>query len=265
MKPLKRHLTRLASRGEAGLAYAFDAWRSPAPDQLRVMIFAQGRTGSTLLEELLCSTGHFRSHGELFNTAYRAEVRDPARFLRGRANMHPRRHFLFHLKLYQLSRTRRRPLDPTGFLADLDREGWRIIYLRRDNLLLHVLSNLITLQRRSPIKTDDQDEGLRLTVDCDELVDRVHSRQAFAAGEQEALRGVRDYATVRYERDLADAARHQATVDTLLAHLALPPRPAQTALRKINTRPLSELIVNYDEFLACVHANGWSHFLPDDA
>ncbi len=57
---------------------------SPAPKTQRVLIFAQGRTGSTVLESLLVSTRRFEERGEMLG-ANNEPVHLPARCLRGMA------------------------------------------------------------------------------------------------------------------------------------------------------------------------------------
>lgn len=69
-------------RRELG-AYSL-ARRHAGSDQPRVLIFAQGRTGSTLLESLLASTGQFISYGELLGHS-NPDLRHPIRYIEGHA------------------------------------------------------------------------------------------------------------------------------------------------------------------------------------
>ena len=48
-------------------AYSADIFKKCSPEKRRVVIFAQGRTGSTLLEDILCSSGYFSANGELLS------------------------------------------------------------------------------------------------------------------------------------------------------------------------------------------------------
>ncbi|MDY7024190.1 MAG: hypothetical protein SWJ54_23045, partial [Cyanobacteriota bacterium] len=58
-------------RTEELLSYLCEHIRKSSPNQVRTLIFAQGRTGSNLLENLLVSTGYFRKTGEKLNTQYK--------------------------------------------------------------------------------------------------------------------------------------------------------------------------------------------------
>lgn len=255
----KRHL----SRGEEALGYFFDGVRKPAAEQIRVVIFAQGRTGSTVLENLLCSTGYFHENGELLNTEYRAEVLCPLHFIRGLANIHPQRHFIFHVKIYHLTEDRKHPVNPARFMRALYAEGWKIIYLKRENKIKHALSNLIAERRQSYFKFDDTTENFKLLINCEEFVAWVRTRFYFEAAEQQILSQFNDFEEIIYERDLENPAVHQRTVDRILVYLSLAPRKASTQNRKVNTLSLRELISNYDEFMDCIYQQNWQKYLPE--
>ena len=116
------------------MAYLFNAIKTKSPDQVRAVIFAQGRTGSTLLESLLCSTGHFFKNGELLNNdTGKNEIIFPTQYIRGLSKWESDSNFIFHVKIYQLTRDRKRPVDPTTFMETLCKEGFKVIYLRRNN------------------------------------------------------------------------------------------------------------------------------------
>jgi LPS sulfotransferase NodH len=239
-----------------------DLWLPYPPDQARVVIFAQGRTGSTLLEHLICSTGHFEPNGEILNVDFEEEVAAPAEFVRGMAKSGVMDNFIFHVKIYQLTHDRSAPIDPAAFLKALREDGWTIVHLTRENIVQHTLSNVVAEHRGCYRKFDDEKENLRITVDCEAFVAGVRARLRHADAERAALDGV-DHLAVSYERDLLDASCHQRTVERLLDHLGLERRPATTRRRKVNTIPAAELVVNYDEFAACVTRNGWKRFLRE--
>ncbi|MCP4553420.1 MAG: hypothetical protein GY834_15575, partial [Bacteroidetes bacterium] len=105
-------------------------------DSLKVVIFAQGRTGSTLLEGLICSTGYIKEGGEQFrksgiNTKY------PYEFITGFSNRFFVKRVIFHLKPHHLTKKRDKEYDPALFLQKLQKDGWKIIYLQRENKLNH--------------------------------------------------------------------------------------------------------------------------------
>lgn len=63
-------------------------------EQVRAVIIAQGRSGSTVFEDILCSSGHFTGHGELL----RKKVLFPQKFVVGFANA-CEGNFICHVKM----------------------------------------------------------------------------------------------------------------------------------------------------------------------
>lgn len=255
-----KNVRRLNSRIQEVGAYFCEFTREDTADRVRALIFAQGRTGSTLLESLLCSTGHFRENGELLNTDWRSEVLFPLQYIRGMTRWKKDENFVFHLKLYHLTTDRRRPVDPVLFVETLFKEGWKIIYLSRRNKFKHALSNIVAKARQNYHKLSDNEETLKLTVDCEKLVKRVHRRFRYEELEKEVLSRIR-YLELTYEDDLENSEVHQETVNRVLDYLSLERRKASTKYRKVNTQTLQELVTNYDELLSCVYEHGWQDFL----
>lgn len=241
-------------------AYFYRCTREDRTDRARAIIFAQGRTGSTLLESLLCSIGHFSRNGELLNTSHYRETLFPLQYIRGMARKNAEENFIFHLKIYHLTEDRSRPVDPVWFVKMLFEEGWKIIYLSRRNKLKHALSNAAAKARQSYHKFGEDEKSSQLIVDCDKLVMRVRRRFQREELEKEVLSRVR-YLELTYENDLENPEVHQETADKVLDYLSLECRKVSTKHKKINAQPLPELIANYDEFLSCVRERGWQGFL----
>lgn len=235
-------------RLQEAVAYSMAA-RKADPLQVRTLIFAQGRTGSTLLEQLLCATGQFRGYGELLGQVGSAAYL-PMRFIDGHARLASRRHFVCHVKLYHLTRDRlqrgRAAIDPAHFLQELSARGYRVVFLRRDNLVRQVVSNRMARVRGSFHKTDDRPETTTLHVEREYFHRRLEKRESFALEERRALAGV-PHLEIVYENDLEQPALHQRTTDRIMRYLGLPSAPVAADVRKINTRPLSEIVANYDE------------------
>ncbi len=258
---LKKSKKRFTHRFRVALGYLSYFVNSMPSGPVRLVIFGQGRTGSTLLESLLCSTGHFRPHGELLRTN-NGEVRYPIQFVYGLSKQTPNENFIFHVKLYQLTRNRRHPIDPAAFLNTLYNDGWKVIYLRRRNKARHALSNLVREHRGLAHKLNDDKEAIKLFVNCKQFVEKVEVRFRNDKAEEEALANIK-YHEVVYEEDLEKPHSHQKTVDRILDYVSLEKREAFTTHRKINTQSLEELIVNYDEFVDQLNKQGWLRFLDD--
>ncbi len=253
--------SRLRRGARAATYYAAAARRANASGH-RLVVFGQGRTGSTGLEDLVCSTGQFVKKGEVLNTAKRGEVRWPGRFVRGMSRHHGAANVMFHVKIYQLTEQRSRPLDADVFMHELAADGWKIVYLRRRDVVRHVLSNVIAENRGATHKFDDGVIDLKVHIDCDIFVERVRARLEYERQERWIL-GDLDFHEVVYEDDLEHPDFHQRTVDRILAFVGLESGKVETAHRKVAKGPLSEIVRNYDEFAFRLTEEGLSEFLPD--
>lgn len=235
------------------------------PHDVRVLIFGLGRTGSTLLEDLLCSTGHFAKHGEILGEGA-SRVRFPAAFLKGSARRRRNKNFICHVKATHLGRDRERAgvrtVDMKVFLQSIVDDGFRIIHLRRSNKLAQFLSQRMAEARGQYHKRDDGPETQRVAVDRQQLIKFMEWRKARDGEEAAALEGL-DFIEVEYERDLEKPSMHQSTIDRILDCLSLERHPAQTSLRKVNKRSFHEIVENYDEFAAWASELGLADALEE--
>lgn len=240
------------------LAYFFSRFYSSRQKQHKLFIFGQGRSGSTLLESLLKSTNYFNSYGELLGPCPR-EVSNPFNYLSGLAKR-SQKHFLFHLKIYHLSRERKNKIDPADFLHQLHADGWKMIYIKRNNVIEQQLSNYLAEKRENYHKYDDEQEALSLVIDCEEFVEKVTERLRFLETEQRILSNI-PHIEVVYERDLLEGGAHQKTINNILTFLALPNISVKTTLKKVNRQQVSDLVENYTEFESYLKQNRWENFL----
>lgn len=237
------------------------------PRNVRVLIFGQGRTGSTLLEDLLCSTGHFAKYGEILGKGA-SSVRFPAAFLKGSARRCSSKHFVCHVKpdhlrIYRL-RAGRGPLDIRAFLKSMVTDGFKVIHLTRRNQLAQFLSQQMAEARGQYHKRDDRPEIRRVIVDRQQLKKFIEWRKARDDEEAAALEGL-NFIEVEYERDLEKLSVHQPTVDRILGCLSIETRPVQTSLRKVNHRRWREIVENYDEFAVWARELGLADALAEEA
>lgn len=238
--PLRRH-------GEPG----------PSDPETSFVIFCQGRTGSSLLRSLLNSHPAVRCEGEILADP----VADPINFLAETARSSAKAVFGFKVKIYQL--TDAQNVDPKAFLSDLRDRSYRIIYLRRNNLLRHAISNTFAEARKS---YHDRSTGPRpsLTVDPEQILGVMQRRQQHLDNEALVLEGF-EYLTLEYEKDLLDPAQHQPTADRVFRFLGIEPVAVETDLSRSVSGSLSDRIANYEELAAALDGTEFSRFLTDPA
>lgn len=211
---------------------------------IKVIIFGQGRSGSTLLENLLASTGYFEERGELLGPRPN-EIKNPYKYILGLAKSS--NNFLFHLKIYHLTRDRQNKKDCKVFLEKLYRDGWKIIFLDRRNKIEQTLSTHIAQHTQTYHKLNVEIEKPLIKIDIERFQREVRERDQFRKEELEALSNIK-YLQIYYEEDLKSNQNHQQTVDKILDFLNLERRPSSTNYHRINTYDSREIIINYDEF-----------------
>lgn len=242
------------------IAYCADSIFELPKGQKRLVIFAQGRTGSTLLETLLCSTGHFCETGEILNSDNR-EIVCPRRFILGEAKRRSSENFIFHVKIYHLTIDRAKPVNPAAFLRELNQCGWDIVFLKRENLVRHALSSQIAREIGAyHLRKNHKIDRLRLNVNVADLGQEIDNRLRFADEEQKALSGL-NVLEFSYERDLESPRCQQATVDTILDYVGLTRRKASAVTKRINNFAPNDLIANYSEVVRYLESRNLAELL----
>lgn len=240
-------------------AYVLHYLKCIKPQTVRVIIFAQGRTGSSLLESLISSTGHFKKRGELLGESGTA-VEFPYQYISGLSKLFRKENFIFHLKIYHLLEDRNKQVDPSVFLRKLQEDGWKIIYLKRKNKLNQAMSNLIAARTGVYHKYSEIRVPIRFEVDIDSITKRIEKRLEYDKMEAEVLSNLNYYQVV-YEEDLEKSEYHQTTVNNILSYLSLEKREAKTKLLKINTFSHKELVANYHELYKLLKEKEWLGYL----
>jgi LPS sulfotransferase NodH len=238
----------------------------PRSKAVRALIFAQGRSGTTLLENLLCSSGHFTRNGEVLKPSQH-KVYFPRAYVEGLARKNPQANYVCHVKPYHLDKDRQeyglRPVAMEPFVNALSRSGWQIIHLTRENKLRQYLSIAVARARGAYEKFDDSPENQRITADREEFTREVTFRIESDRRERAALAHL-PHIELEYGRDLEQAETHQATVDRVLDYLGLERRPIATTLRKINTRSIASIVENVDELANWARELGVERWLDDE-
>lgn len=221
----------------------------------KFILFAQGRTGSTLLGDLL------RSNSEVFfgDEILATRVASPRLRVEAMRWRHARHAAGFHVKIYQL--TEEQGVSDVGaWLRGMHQSGWRMVALRRENLLRHVLSNMTAIATDSYHDRSGAGDAVKLHVEPDHLIHWMTRRQQVGVDEAAALAGV-PHLALTYERDLQDSATWAATTSRLFAHLDLPAVDVATNLRRTNVGALSDLITNYAEIKSALTGTEFAQYL----
>lgn len=229
----------------------------PAEPKKKFIIFGQGRTGSTLLVDLLNSSPSVYCDEELLFY----KLHSPARYVEGKSLLSKAPVYGFKAKIYQLSDVQQ--ADPRLFIRRLHRTGWTIIHIERENLLRHSLSAVLAEQRQMYKATDDIDlRGRRSKehIPIELLIGEMQQRERYRRQEAAVLQDI-PHLHISYEADLADARRQQQSLNRIFEALGVPAVEVHTNLRRINSSVLRDDVSNYDELTQALGHNGYESYL----
>jgi hypothetical protein len=222
------------------------------------VIFAQGRSGSTLLADLLNSHPLVYCADEIL-TWKRA---NPASYAAACSVGHRCDTYGFKVKIYQLTEAQELS-KPGELLRELSDQGWILLHLQRRNVLRQALSSMVAGQRRVYHQSLGSGGLPPVPIDPAELLRQTAQRLRYCEQEAEALDGLAFEAFV-YEDDLLRPECHQATADRAFAYLGIDGVPVKTQLRKIADRPLEEVVANADEVSTAVAASPFADLLQQE-
>jgi LPS sulfotransferase NodH len=224
-------------------------------EQMRFVVFGQGRTGSHLLIELLRSHPDIACDDEVLNGYYWGRLARrlilplwrcyPLPLFRHRAQKSQRAAYGFKLFDDHMR-------WPGLMLRHVCRDGWRIIHIQRRDLLAQAVSTAIARQtRRWHRRSGEASAPITLQIGAGDFLKIVAARETRAARINQFLADL-PHLDIIYEDDLADRACWAQTSARLLSYLGLPIRELDTQMVKTWDRPYRELISNYDELAAAL-------------
>jgi len=254
-------LARTLNAYYAGYAYEAAQHLRPTvrstPPETRFVLFARGRSGTTLLLSMLNAHPAVEADGEIL----RRRVLRPLRMVKQCKAQTQAPVYGFKLLSYQLRSLQTHLSDRRAFLEALGERGYRVLYLRRRNLLRHALSGLYAEHRRRWHQTDtDATDRPAIRVRRDDLFRWLDGSAQLRRFEQEVLDGL-PHLSLTYEEHLEDPARHADTLRRVTGRLDLAPIAPDTSLRKTTPRRLSDLATNPDDVRRWVAASPYARFL----
>ena len=248
-------LESLQFRYQTGLAYARGLLLPPSSQKF--VVFAQGRTGSWLLHDLLNHHPQIEMDKEVLQYPVYASLPLVTGHACGRcANIYG-----CHIQIRHLRDTQ--GVNPQQFLRDLHERQWQIIYLRRENYLRQSISSMVAVQRRIWKSSSTQtNPKQKVHIDCTELQSWLRQRQQNRIDELEALNGL-PHMEIVYESDLLHSEKHQSTLNRIFEMFNVSPIPAKSQWRRLGSDNLTDIIQNYDEVAAIVEQTEFGAMLYD--
>lgn len=223
----------------------------------RFVVQSLGRSGSTLLTDLLAAHPLIECDGEILS--HRLLITSPERLVRDRARLFPSKCYGFKIRPRHYAD--QSIADPAAFLSGLSGNGWHIIHLERRNLLRIALSWVANERTKVVHRTVRDRTGVqRQHIPIDRLMRQLTRVAGDVEIERKALAAVPHHRLV-YEDDLLAPDVRQASMDRLFGTLGLPPAPVSTKLVRLTSDRLEEFVENSDDVRAALRGTEWEQFL----
>ncbi|MBU0512077.1 MAG: hypothetical protein KKD28_02390 [Chloroflexi bacterium] len=151
---------------------------------------------------------------------------------------------------------------PVEFVGEIQRAGYKIISLKRRNLLRQAISHMYALHRDAFHHRESQGKQAfdRFNVGLDQLQEKLELFETYRELRDQILDHFPSL-QLYYEDDLLDSTRHQATVDKVSDFLGILPSRVQTDLRKTTPKELQSFVENYDEVKAYLSGTVYAKYL----
>ncbi|MBW4576551.1 MAG: sulfotransferase [Aphanothece sp. CMT-3BRIN-NPC111] len=224
----------------------------------KFVIITQGRTGSTLLCDLINSHPDIHCDGEIFQV-FASEILDVklyAKVIYIINNNH--RAYGFKVLPYQLIQE---GINPRLFLCYIHKNNWNIIYLKRHNLFRHTVSLMIAQKRNTWQDTSNNPlNNYRYYLDTSQIIALMKDKEIKLEEEKKYLNEL-PYLSLTYEDDLLKAEQHQNTANKVFNYLEFSSVPVKTEFCRTTSDRLSDFIENYEEVVKAVSQTKYAHFL----
>lgn len=223
------------------------------------VVFCRGRTGSTLLVQLLNSNDKIQCDGEIL----RESVDSPLSVVIESSRQSTRQIYGFKLLSAHLRRLKRdNNIEPLDFMNNLVERGFKIIYLRRENILRQALSNLYA-QHRKKYHNDRKDAKkpfVKFSVDTNLLIKAMDDSEQLRIYENWVLKYL-PYLKITYEDDLLPSNSHQNTIEKVSKYLNIEPVKGRHWAQKITPSNLSDFLENHEEITLSLKNSPYEKYL----
>lgn len=229
-------------------------------NKVRFVVFGQGRSGSTLLVDLLNAHSDLHCDQEILNpnnfSLYNSKLlwqilrKYPVPYIRYKWLTHRDMNYGFKLMDYQTQ-----SIDRT--LRFLVNNHVKIIYIYRSNVFKQAISGIVASQRNSYVQTAQSVNDMpSLHLDPNLVKEAVNKR---LKRNQRIEKCLVDYPhmTINYEEDLEHTDSQQETMNDLFKMLGVRPQLVSSDYVKTFSMPYEEIITNYQELTVALSSSGY--------
>ncbi|MBU2103033.1 MAG: hypothetical protein KKF80_06520, partial [Candidatus Omnitrophica bacterium] len=152
--------------------------------------------------------------------------------------------------------------EPQRFISSLHAEGWKVIFLKRSNIVRQAISHFLARRAGAWNRCTSlpQHEYKKTFIKVSDFIRYMRLSETWQQDQIKIANAV-PCITIEYEKDLLNQHCHQSAADNVFAYLGIASAPVHTSMRKQADTPLSELIGNYDQIYAVVKKAGYASCL----
>ena len=211
----------------------------------KLLIYGTDRSGTGLLLNLLNNSHLIHTEGELLS--HSLNIDDPVQKIK-EAELKSEAHvFGFKLLTYQLFM---RFEDPVKFIKYLLSDDYKILYLRRRNIVRIAISNINARQKGKfhYFKKDAHDINRysKIKIDINDLFKWIKVAEQNHERENEILKDI-PVLSLFYEDDLSEEQFHQRTVEKVCNYIDIPIYTVSSRIVKNIPVELPDYIENFNE------------------
>ncbi|MEM1324448.1 MAG: hypothetical protein AAGI23_00760 [Bacteroidota bacterium] len=235
--------------------YAFSTKRQP---EKKFVIFTSGRSGSTLLVDLLNSHPQLQCDDELL----KRRVAFPKSLIRTFEQQSQQPIYGFKLLSYQLMNVQTGIHDKRAFLDHLtQQEQYQLIHLARQNKAKQALSIIYAFYRGQWHNQSGsrQKQTAKFELSPDIYLFFLEELVILEQFEQQMLQD-RDYLSLTYETDLGRPEYYETTMQCVADFLNIDNFQVETSLRKVTPSKLSDMITNQEELVNVVRNSRFEQY-----
>lgn len=238
------------------MVYSLKAQIGRHEHEKRFVIFGRGRSGSTLLVDLLNSSADIYCDSEILNRP----VFSIYGHIENCSMMHPARIYGFKLLSYQV-RSVHKLSEPQAFLDQLvNGLNYKMIYITRKNLLRQTLSKHYAAFRNSWHEKGGQVRRPKMKVNLPILLKNLDEGYQLGLYEENCISSV-DHLPLTYEEDLSEPDRQIETVNKIADYLDTERFKTNTSLKKITSNSYADFIENYEEMATALSSTRYAIYL----
>jgi len=225
----------------------------------KFVIFTSGRSGSTLLVDLLNSSPEIQCDDELL----KRRVAFPISLVKSFEHQSLKNIYGFKLLSYQLLNVQTGIKDKQDFLDKLiHQEGYQLIHLSRENKAKQALSIIYAFYRGQwhNQQGSKQKEAKRFELNPATYLHFLEELKILETFEQKMV-GNYDHLSLTYEQDLRQPAQYEKSMERVSAYLGVDIAQPETNLERVTPSKLSDMISNQDALIQAVRDSQFEEYV----